>query len=142
MTEHSSDIADILSTEAWRILSEDPDAVLVDVRTEPEWSFVGVPDLGPLGRQPVFVSWQGYPDLAVNEHFVDDVRAHGVAPSQPVLLICRSGARSAAAAAALRAAGFERCYNVADGFEGPPDDQRHRSVRAGWKVAGLPWVQG
>jgi rhodanese-related sulfurtransferase len=133
---------DITSRKAWDILATDPKAVLVDVRTEPEWSFVGVPNLQPLDRSPVCVSWQGYPDMAVNDNFADDLIAHGVSPDRPVLLLCRSGQRSRAAAEALTAAGYATCFNVADGFEGPPDDRHHRGVTAGWKASGLPWVQG
>jgi rhodanese-related sulfurtransferase len=59
----------------------------------------------------------------------------------PILFICRSGGRSRAAAAALTAAGYRRCYNVAEGFEGNPDPERHRGKTGGWKAAGLPWVQ-
>ncbi|MGZ9035358.1 MAG: rhodanese-like domain-containing protein, partial [Rhodospirillales bacterium] len=62
-------------------------------------------------------------------------------PGAPVVLICRSGARSRAAAIALTAAGFGPCYNVVSGFEGDPDPLRHRGTVSGWKVEGLPWVQ-
>ena len=133
---------DITSREAWDILAADPKAVLVDVRTEPEWSFVGVPNLQPLDRSPICVSWQGYPEMAVNADFADDLIAHGVSKDRPVLLLCRSGQRSRVAAEALAALGFETCFNVADGFEGPPDDRHHRGATAGWKASGLPWVQG
>ena len=69
------------------------------------------------------------------------VRAGGAVEDAPVLFICRSGNRSKAAAIAMTAAGFARCYNVAEGFEGAPDDKGHRGVVGGWKVAGLPWIQ-
>lgn len=133
---------DVTSREAWRMLSENGSAVLVDVRTEPEWSFVGVPDLSGLGRQPLCISWQVYPSMAVNGRFADQVEEQGVPHEAPLLLLCRSGQRSRAAAVALTAHGFSRCYNVADGFEGPPDRNHRRGTLSGWKAAGLPWVQG
>jgi rhodanese-related sulfurtransferase len=57
------------------------------------------------------------------------------------MLICRSGARSAAAAAALTGAGYRNAWNVAQGFEGDRDDEGHRGTVGGWKAVGLPWVQ-
>lgn len=126
----------------WRALSEDSSACMVDVRTNAEWSFVGLPDLGSLGRQIVCVSWKLFPDNALNAEFVEQVRAAGVEPGQRVFLLCRSGQRSRDAAIALTAAGFEACYNVAEGFEGDRDGTGHRGTVNGWKIAGLPWQQG
>ena len=124
----------------WQALSDDPGAVLVDVRTDAEWRFVGLPDLSPLGKQTALVTWQIYPDMGLNPGFVEQVRAAGVTEVQSVYLICRSGQRSRDAAIALTAAGFARCHNVAEGFEGPLDAEGHRAV-AGWKCRGLPWRQ-
>lgn len=132
---------DLGPRDTFEALQAEADAVLVDVRTMPEWQFVGVPDLEGLGKQTIFVEWQSYPEMKVNADFAEQVRAKGVTPSQPVYLICRSGVRSKAAAKALTAAGFERCYNVSEGFEGPHDDKGHRGLTAGWKRAGLPWRQ-
>ena len=87
------------------------------------------------------MSWQVYPDMGLNPVFVETVRGAGIAADQTLLLICRSGQRSRDAAIALTARGYERCYNVAGGFEGGPDELRHRGTRDGWKVAGLPWRQ-
>ncbi len=132
---------DLSAPEAWELLERDPLAVLIDVRTEPEWRFVGVPDPSGIGMRTVCVSWQVYPDLRLNPDFIEQVAAAGVAPGQTLLLICRSGQRSRQAAVALTARGYSRCYNVADGFEGGHDEDRHRGTRAGWKRAGLPWRQ-
>jgi rhodanese-related sulfurtransferase len=129
---------DILPKEAFDRLAADPRAVLLDVRTRAEWTYVGVPAVDQLLR----VSWQDYPSLEINPRFVDAVAAAGVAKDAQILCICRSGQRSAHAAAALTAAGFENCYNVAEGFEGGRDAEGHRGTRGGWKAAGLPWVQG
>ena len=132
---------DLTPEAAYELLRSDPGAVLVDVRSEPEWQFVGVPDVSALGRQAVFVSWRGnLPDPAGT--FVADLAAAGVRPGTgaPVVLLCRSGVRSVAAAEALAAAGAPRAYNVLDGFEGALDEAGHRGS-AGWRAAGLPWRQ-
>jgi len=133
---------DVDAKKAWEILAADPKAVLVDVRTKPEWEFVGVPALDTLDRQTVFVPWQVYPAMEVNPRFVDDLAGAGIDKSSPVLFICRSGGRSRSAAMAATAAGYRACYNVSGGFEGPHDPTRHRGGVDGWKALGLPWVQG
>lgn len=137
MSDHAGDLS---PEQAWRLLREDPRAVLVDVRTHAEWAYVGVPDLSPLGKDVVLAEWVRYPDGERSPDFLDQLRRQGVGDGAPVLLLCRSGARSAAAAELLTAAGLGPAYNVADGFEGPLDGQGHRAV-AGWRQAGLPWRQ-
>lgn len=134
---------DIPADEAWRTLSENPGAVLIDVRTSAEWSFVGIPDLSSVGRDALLIEWQAYPDMAINRTFVDDVVATlgDVDKDIPVLLLCRSGARSRSAAIALTRAGFRHSYNVVGGFEGDLNEARHRGARNGWKASGLPWRQ-
>lgn len=132
---------DIAPSEAWKMLSQDKAARLVDVRTRPEWSFVGVPDLSGLGKQTLFLSWQDYPAMQINPAFVADLARTIPDRAAPLLFLCRSGARSKAAAMALTAAGYARCYNVSEGFEGNLDGERHRGRIGGWKAAGLPWVQ-
>lgn len=133
---------DVNPAAAWQGLSEDPSACLIDVRTNAEWSYVGVPDVGPIGKRTLCVSWKLFPDNAPNPDFVEQVRAAGVTPDQQVYLICRSGQRSRDAAIALTEAGYQVCYNVAEGFEGDKDGSSHRGTVNGWKVAGLPWQQG
>lgn len=140
MSEHGY-AGDVSPDTAWEILQDDPTAKLVDVRTDPEITFVGLPDLEPLGKAVVTVAWKTYPGMAANPRFVDDVADAGVKPEDTVLLLCRSGQRSAAAARELSARGFQRCYNVAEGFEGDKDDRGHRATRNGWKARGLPWIQ-
>jgi len=139
----SSYAGDLSPQEAWDLLLSEPGAVLVDVRTEAEWRFVGVPDTSATGREPVLVEWVSYPDGERNEHFIDQLHDAGLAPERgaPVLFLCRSGARSIGAASAATAAGIGPAYNILDGFEGPADDDGHRGVQ-GWKASGLPWRQG
>lgn len=133
---------DVEVDEAWNGLRSDEKSVLVDVRTTAEWNFVGVADLSELGKESILVEWQSYPTMAPNPAFVDDVA--GAVPDReaPVYLLCRSGARSKAAAIALTQAGFKTCFNVSGGFEGPHDADRHRGSTDGWKARGLPWIQG
>ena len=124
--------------EAFERLRSSDKAWLIDVRTMPEWQFVGFPAVDRLLR----ISWQDYPSMRVNPDFVRLVKEAGVQEDAEVFFICRSGGRSAAAAAALTASGFQNCYNVEEGFEGDKDVEGHRGTVGGWKVAGLPWVQG
>lgn len=132
---------DVAPQEAWRILAEAPGAILVDVRTQPEWVFVGIPDIGGLSKKPAFIPWQVYPSMAQNPEFARQLTAAGAKPDQPVLFLCRSGGRSKAAAIAMTAQGFTRAYNIVGGFEGPLDTTRHRGAAGGWKADGLPWIQ-
>ncbi|WP_298818639.1 rhodanese-like domain-containing protein [uncultured Roseibium sp.] len=131
--------------EAFQQLSEQQDAVLVDVRTQAEWAFVGIPDLRPIGKEPVLAEWQSFPSSGPNPDFASTVSNQlvkkGLDQSAPIYFLCRSGARSQAAAIALTQAGYTHCYNISDGFEGPLDADRHRGTQAGWKAAGLPWIQ-
>lgn len=128
---------DLPPKDAFARLKENPNAVLIDVRTQPEWAFVGVPLVDRLVR----LSWQVFPQMQVNGSFVSEVQAMGLPIDAEILCICRSGARSAAAAGALASAGFSNCWNVAEGFEGDKDANGHRSQLNGWKFSGLPWVQ-
>jgi rhodanese-related sulfurtransferase len=136
---------DVSAEEAWKGLSGHRGAQLVDVRTEAEWTFVGVPDLSELSRQPLLLEWQRFPGGAPNRDFAAEAAAAldkaGYAKGAPIYFLCRSGARSRAAAVAMTAAGYGPCFNIREGFEGGLDDERRRGRSAGWKVAGLPWVQ-
>ena len=132
--------------EAWTRLKQDAGSVLVDVRTSAEWTFVGLPDLSSIGKRPVLVEWQDFPGNRVNQAFADRVTealtAIGANKDSELLFLCRSGGRSLSAARAMTAAGYVRCRNVADGFEGPLDPNRHRGSLGGWRAKGIPWVQG
>lgn len=133
-------IAEVSVAEVWAVLQQNDRAVLVDVRTMPEWQLVGVPDLSSLAQRLVLVSWQDM-EGTPNMRFAEDLQQVGVRQDAPVYFICRSGVRSLAAAQAAHAAGYATVYNVAGGFEGPLDSAGHRGSIAGWKHAGLPWRQ-
>ena len=136
---------DVSVSDAWAMLKENPDARLIDVRSIAELTFVGVPDLSPLGKEALFVELQGFPGMAANPQFVSQAVAaleeSGAKPDSAVLCLCRSGARSRTAAVALTRAGYRRCYNVAGGLEGDLNAERHRGRLNGWKAANLPWRQ-
>ena len=134
-------VPDITPAETWDALRADPDAVLIDVRTDAEWNFVGLPDLSEAAKQPLLIPWQVYPSMQVNGAFVDHLRRAGLTPANRLYFICRSGARSLSAGMAAQAEGFPHAFNVADGFEGPVDAEGHRGKVAGWKADGLPWRQ-
>jgi rhodanese-related sulfurtransferase len=144
MDDYTVDEVDVAST--WSTLQGNPRSQLVDVRTRAEWTYVGIPDLGALGKRAVLVEWQTFPDQSVDPRFADrlaqELQALGVQLDDDLFFICRSGSRSLAAAKAMASAGYRACHNVSEGFEGPLDDDRHRGILSGWKATGLPWQQG
>ena len=124
----------LLPTEAYELMQKAPGAKLIDVRTRAEWDFVGrVPGSVP-------IEWQIYPNSQPNPTFLDDLKAQ-TEKDVIVMFLCRSGARSHAAASAASQIGYSRSYNVLQGFEGDKDAQGHRASVGGWQFAGLPWVQ-
>ncbi len=122
--------------QSWALLQDNSSAVMVDVRTAIEHSFVGCPP------NSIHIAWKEFPGMQLNEAFVAQVEEKVANKSVPVLLLCRSGVRSVAAAKALEDAGFEKLINIVEGFEGALDDEQHRGNIDGWRFHGLPWVQG
>ncbi len=129
--------------QAWQLMQDDPRAVLVDVRSNMEFLFVGHP------KGAVHIPWIDEPDWEINPHFVRLVRelmlggviCDGDQGCAPILLICRSGKRSLEAGRALVEKGVTNVFNIADGFEGELDEAHHRSSLGGWRYEGLPWEQ-
>src|SRR5688500_1097653 len=122
----------LLPAEALQLMQ--PGARLVDVRTKPELLYVGkVPG-------SVAVEWQTYPGNRENPEFLSELAA-AVPKDTPVMFLCRSGARSNAAAEAATRAGWKEAYNILEGFEGDKDADQHRNSVGGWRKAGLPWTQ-
>lgn len=145
--QHGSVVDELSPPDAHAALSEDRSSVLIDVRTRAEWTFTGMPDLSALGKEVLAVEWVTFPTMAANPRFYDEVlaQAGGTLPGR-LFFICRSGARSMAAARAVAAMSAAHgqpvhCTNVAEGFEGDLDGGGHRGTRNGWKVHGLPWRQ-
>jgi rhodanese-related sulfurtransferase len=120
--------------QAWSLVQQGK-AVLVDVRTAEERKFVGMPP------RTVHVPWATGMAMVSNPHFVRDLEAKVKKTADVVLLLCRSGKRSALAAQKAADAGFTRVYNVLEGFEGDLDDDSRRGTFEGWRFRGLPWVQ-
>ncbi len=108
---------------------------LVDVRTQAELYWVG------RVQGSVFIEWNSYPEGKLNPDFLAQL-AEATRKDEPLLFLCRSGNRSHFAAILATQAGWRECYNVLEGFEGDRDASQHRSSVNGWKLAGLPWVQG
>ncbi len=127
---------DVSPLDAWTALAEQTQAVLIDVRTVSEWTFVGGPDLSSLDKKVHRMEWQKFPGMARNQAFVDEVLAAGIQKDQPLYLLCRSGVRSTAAGIALAERGYTT-YNIVDGFEGLLGPDGHRGGGAGV----LPWKQ-
>jgi rhodanese-related sulfurtransferase len=141
MTQPPDGVPEVTPRDSWAALRDDPNAVLIDVRTDAEWNFVGLPDLGAIGKQVVLIPWQLYPSMQQNGSFVAQLREAGLTAEHRLFFICRSGVRSLSASHAAQAAGLPHAFNVADGFEGPVDPAGHRGTLAGWKADGLPWRQ-
>ena len=142
-------IENINPIEAAEQLKADPSTVIIDVRSRVEYEFVGHP------INAVHIAWKEFPQWQVNENFCTEVGAalaarnaeHGAADksddkSTPLLMICRSGARSAEAGKRLLEDGYQNVTNIAEGFEGDKDDNNHRGKVNGWRFHGLPWEQG
>jgi rhodanese-related sulfurtransferase len=119
--------------DAWALVQAGA-AVLVDVRSAEERKFVGqVPGVA-------HVAWASGTSLTRNPRFVRELEAK-VRKHEPVLLLCRSGKRSALAAEAAAKAGFANVFNVLEGFEGELNDAQQRGSGDGWRFRGLPWIQ-
>jgi rhodanese-related sulfurtransferase len=132
----------ISATEADEMCRCEARTLLIDVRSSMEFLFVGHP------KGAVHIPWIDEPDWVINENFVTEVRklALGglgidISSDVPIILICRSGNRSAEAGKALVEAGLQNIYNIEEGFEGSLDEDHHRSTVGGWRFHGLPWEQ-
>ena len=134
-------IKNITPTEAQAMLDENPNAILLDVRTTMEFQYIGHP------LRAVHVPLMEAPAWTTDPEFVEKATAvlsevSDQAPQQsPIMTLCRSGKRSEAAAELLASAGYEDVYNILEGFEGDPDNNKHRSTINGWRFHGLPWEQ-
>ena len=127
---YAGDVSPVL---AWQ-WAQSGEAVLVDVRSDAEREWVGfVPDALPL-------AWKQWPGMAMNPAFDDGLKA-AAADGRKLVLLCRSGVRSVAAAKRAAELGIE-AYNILEGFEGDPDEHAQRGRKGGWRFHRLPWRQG
>jgi rhodanese-related sulfurtransferase len=128
--DYAGDITPQQAFEWW----QRGDAVLVDVRSDAEREWVGfVPGAVPL-------TWKQWPGMRMNPDFDQGLMA-AAQGDKKVLLLCRSGVRSIAAARRATELGLE-AYNILEGFEGNPDQRGQRGHLGGWRYHGLPWRQG
>lgn len=132
---------DVEPAECWHMLSESPDALLIDVRTQPEWVFSGIPNLSKINKNTITISWKLYPTMDTNSEFTQMVQSVAPNKNTPLFFLCKTGGRSTDAAIAMTQAGYPHCYNVACGFEGDRDGEGRRGRVNGWKAAELPWEQ-
>lgn len=139
MIDGTGSVTDATPSEAFDALSHNAEARLVDVRTRAEWNFTGLPAVE--ASEVITIEWQTFPTMQVAADFGSHLEAAAPDKSVPLYFICRSGARSMAAARLAASLGYQTCFNVSDGYEGPPDKDGHRGTVAGWKAAGLPWRQ-
>jgi rhodanese-related sulfurtransferase len=132
---------DLDPDQAWVRFQEQPNAILIDVRTTAEWSYVGEPDISRSGRDVVKLSWKEFPSMQINPVFVKTLTELAPDKNTTLLFLCRSGVRSKDAAVAMTKHGYQQCYNIEEGFEGDHDNNKQRGNRGGWKLRGLPWTQ-
>lgn len=133
----------ITPIDAYELVKNDPRALLVDVRSNMEFLFIGHP------IDSISIPWIDEPDWIINPNFAADIRklilggldhdnsGHNV----PIVLICRSGKRSLEAGKLLLKEGFHDVYNIENGFEGELNKEHQRSTLAGWRFDNLPWAQ-
>ncbi len=145
LTELEGYAGDVEVKTAWQQLAENETAILVDVRTHAEWSYVGIPTFEDPNREVLLVEWVSYPSMQGSGDFAERLEAElekrSIDKSAALYFLCRSGVRSRHAAIAMTSRRNGPCYNVAGGFEGDLDETQHRASRNGWKYAGLPWRQ-
>ncbi len=132
---------DVSPADAWSALNQHPSAQLVDVRTQAEWAFAGLPSLDSLGKTVKTISWKFYPNFDVNPRFIEQLEAAVPDKSAALYFLCKTGGRSTDAAIAATAAGYANCYNIEGGFEGDINSNHQRGQVNGWKASRLPWQQ-
>ena len=126
------EVFSIPSEKVKNFLETNPNSVVLDVRTEEEWNGVGKPDAESLNSKTFFISLLLGPNRQKNENFIKDFLQKKISKKDNILVICRSGVRSMAAAKLLQQEGYKNLVNISDGFEGNP------ATGEGWKKSNLP----
>ena len=132
---------DVSPADAWTALSQSLSSQLVDVRTQAEWSFAGIPTVDTLSKTVKTISWKFYPNFDVNPRFIEQLEQAVADKTAPLYFLCKTGGRSTDAAIAATAAGYTQCYNIEGGFEGDINTNHQRGQVNGWKASRLPWQQ-
>ena len=118
--------------EAFDVLQENPEVLLIDVRTQAELELVGrIPSA-------LNIEWAFYPGMVKNQDFAQQL-AEKVDKNLTVIFMCRTGGRSHNAAVVAQQLGYSHAYNMLEGFEGEANELKQRTTMNGWKHAGLPW---
>jgi len=138
---YSTYSGDVSTAEAWSALASNPSSQLIDVRTQAEWAFSGLPSLDSVNKTVKTISWKLYPNFDLNTKFLEQLEAAVPDKSAPLYFLCKTGGRSTDAAIAATAAGYTQCYNIEGGFEGDINSNHQRGQMNGWKAARLPWHQ-
>jgi rhodanese-related sulfurtransferase len=126
------EVFNIPSEKVKNFLETNPNSIILDVRTEEEWNGVGKPDAESLNSKTFFISLLLGPNRQKNENFIKDFLQKKISKKDNILVICRSGVRSMAAAKLLQQEGYKNLVNISDGFEGNP------ATGEGWKKSNLP----
>ena len=126
------EVFSIPSEKVKNFLETNHNSVVLDVRTQEEWNGVGKPDAESLNSKTFFISLLLGPDRKKNENFTKDFLQKKISKKDNILVICRSGVRSMAAAKLLQQEGYKNLVNISDGFEGNP------ATGDGWKKSNLP----
>ena len=131
-------------------LTKDVSSFLIDVRSKPEWNFVGFPDSKNMKNDVIFCEWAFYPLMQKNPYFEDEILSKlNLDSCKKLYFICRSGSRSHYAAYSVQTLVNQqqnikntiKCINVKFGFEGDLSEDKRRGFSNGWKFSGLPWKQ-
>ncbi len=140
-------VTQISAKDAFNILKNEQNSILVDVRTFEEFKFVGIVDSAEFSDRMALIPWQNFPTMELNPEFAnkleDDLRKiFGNAIEEiKIIFLCRTGGRSNAAANHALNLGYKNCYNLISGFEGDLNQHSQRGKINGWKAENLPWRQ-
>ncbi|MBU6140890.1 MAG: rhodanese-like domain-containing protein [Proteobacteria bacterium] len=140
-------VTQISPADSFALLQKDKNSVLVDVRTFEEFSFVGTVDPTNFDGRMILAPWKLTLSMKENPNFAEDLtetlnKIFGTqAKEAKILFLCRSGARSDAAARFALTLGYSNCFNISGGFEGDLDENKKRGKMNGWKAEELPWKQ-
>jgi len=137
-----NEVKHISAKTAYEMIKNKPQSVFIDVRSSMEFLFVGH------AKGSISIPWIDEPDWKIDPHFATHIRQLMLGGAHcnedgcvPIILICRSGKRSAEAGNHLIEEGFEDVYNIDTGFEGNLNDEHQRSTLGGWRFEGFPWEQ-
>ena len=128
-------LIEICSKKAFEILKSENESYLIDVRTEYEWTTIGVPNLEKINKKVLFIPWPNLVDMEFVKYFLNILKSR-FNYNNKLFFICRSGSRSRLASEIAAKNNFSNCYNIIDGFEGNRTDE----MKSGWKSQDLPWV--